>query len=94
MKTYTIKPLMWHLWDDDEECRAASATDCPWSISVRCFDGDWKWTFIDYYDQGTSECESLADGIAKAEAWYIDRVKVFLNPVTENQSHEHSAHRS
>lgn len=79
---YRIKPLVWNRRTDDAGREQASAG--VWGLSVQwiwnCY--TWKYCVDEFYDEGTEDCDTLADGIAKAEAWYSDRVRQYLIPET------------
>lgn len=81
MKTYTIKPLEWAV----DHLGNATAHTILGSIFVSRRSGswwEWGYCFDEYYDEGQSSCDDKDDGIAKATAFYLDRILPCLNPTT------------
>ena len=76
MKTYTVKPLGWR----------ESRTTTGWWYARTLFgpiavfnDGmEWHWQTLDGEE---CPCESLADGKAQAEAYYLSRLLPALEEV-------------
>lgn len=80
MTTYTIKPLAWR----QSVGRNRWHADTVLGIMMIDKTGDsWSWAcfFSDCPVEVVGQCESRKDGIAKAEAFYLARIKQALVPV-------------
>lgn len=82
--TYTIKPLQWDATPLDSEGEGVTkyVSTVFGSISVQRYYERWQynWCFDDYYDEGVVDCDDEADAIAKAEAFYLERILPALVP--------------
>jgi hypothetical protein len=80
---YRIRPLDWKLFHSPNE--HWSAFSVFGTIEVGIKDNDdfyWKYCFDEFYDEKTSFCESIPDGKAKAEAFYLERLLPALEAAT------------
>jgi hypothetical protein len=84
MTTYTIKPLAWGGTVARDRWYASTILGL---LMVDKTGGEWKWAcFFDDKDAETGgTCESRKDGIAKAEAIYLERIKQALVPCDAGQ---------
>ena len=76
---YKLKPLD---WVDDVDGDASTRTILG-NIYVRKEEhSGWKWgyCFDEYYDADDFSCDDKADGIAKANAYYLSRIMDALIP--------------
>jgi hypothetical protein len=80
MTTYTIKPLVWGKAVGRDRWYADTVLGI---LMVDKTGGEWNWAcFLDDDDAETGgPCESRKDGIAKAEAIYLEHIKQALVPV-------------
>jgi hypothetical protein len=78
MTTYRIRALEWKKVSTGYECIAPFCY-----FWVYCDDDDtpkhyWHYCVKEYFDSDTEECESLEDGMRKAEVYYAERIKQAL----------------
>lgn len=78
MKTYAIKPLEW-IKTIHNSGKWTQTVFGKMSV-IEDDGGDWRWSwcFDEFYDYGSEECEGIEDGIAKAETFYLERIKQAL----------------
>lgn len=82
-ESYRIKPLEWR------QLRGTEHEDGEWwtadtvfgSIEVERWCGSWCWRycFAEYYDEARHGCNSIADGKAEAEEFYLERIMQALD---------------
>jgi hypothetical protein len=77
--SFRIRPLEW------ERCRPEDPPPYEWwwaktvlgDIHVECDEEgrcSWRYCFDEYYDEGKHDCDSIVDGKAAAEAFYLERI--------------------
>lgn len=78
-----VKPLEWKLsWgpdQDGDECHVAST---PFgTVAVERLYGKWQWRycFDEYYDEDQTQCDSLEDGKAAAQAMWNSRISPLID---------------
>lgn len=83
-QTFRIKPLVWDGYDRDGVFMTAST---PFgSYRCECDPGEsnctWGFCFDEYYDEDEFECDSIEDGMFKAQAHWVNRIMGALEPIT------------
>ena len=74
---YRIKPLEWEDYEDSDGLDSARAPSIFSEIYVIQDEPGvfhWRYCVDEYYDEGSESCESIEDGKAKAQAWYLNRL--------------------
>ena len=86
-RLYRIKPLEWHD-SNRENWQYSSTTTVLGGMKVEFVTsygppGFWRWgyCFDEYYDEDVNDCDSLEDGKAKAEEFYLSRILSALEEV-------------
>jgi hypothetical protein len=75
---YTVTPLEWVVKADWSGAATSKPTQ---GVVHRWENGNWSWWFQDASEDKRGDCESLADGMAKAEAWHTSRVTYWMKKV-------------
>ncbi len=93
MKRYTIKPLVWEKYDTGYMAGERAETANFGSLSVetvvdeadRDLEDETPWVFSwcvdEYYDEGTERFASKEAAKARANEWYLQRIKGDLEEV-------------
>lgn len=81
---YRIKPLAWIEGERDGNAWATAGTVFN-AVHVEQDGGEYRWRYCvdEYYDEGGEGCDSIADGKARAETWYLGRILPALEAAAE-----------
>lgn len=84
LQHFVITPFEWDQNGPDEDGDIFCDAQTPFgSYRVELLAGVFKWSycFDEYYDEDSTECESIEDGKAKAWEHWVERVSRGLTSV-------------
>lgn len=68
----------------DETYTTANTSFGSYSVDKSAYDGwQWSYCFEEYYNEGGASCDDMADGMARAEAHWRERVEPITAPLAD-----------